>query len=69
MLLYFQSGFYVYDIDQCKWIVITEDAYSMGGPAQLFDHQMCMDMEHQTIYVYGGKIQGYALTFLSALVK
>ena len=30
----------------------------MGGPRLLFDHQMCIDMENQTIYVCGGKVQG-----------
>lgn len=54
----------MYDIDQSKWIVITEDTYSMGGPRLLFDHQMCIDMEFQTIYVFGGKVQGYVNVML-----
>ncbi|XP_067928019.1 muskelin-like isoform X2 [Watersipora subatra] len=52
-----KSSFYVYDIDQNKWIRITDDTFSMGGPRLIFDHQMCMDIENQTIYVFGGKIQ------------
>ena len=53
----FQSSFYIYDIDQNKWVRITEDTFSMGGPRLIFDHQMCIDIESQTIFVFGGKIQ------------
>lgn len=39
-----------------KWTLITEDTSAMGGPELVFDHQMCMDVEKQTIYVFGGRI-------------
>lgn len=51
-----KSDFYVYDIDTNKWTLITDDTAAMGGPKLIFDHQMCMDVEKNTIYVFGGKI-------------
>ncbi|KAF4519079.1 hypothetical protein B566_EDAN001671 [Ephemera danica] len=51
-----KSDFYVYDIERRKWTVITEDTAAVGGPQLIFDHQMCMDHEHSTIYVFGGRV-------------
>lgn len=51
-----QSDFYVYDILINKWTLITEDTAAMGGPELVFDHQMCMDVENHTLYVFGGRI-------------
>ncbi|XP_077487639.1 muskelin 1 isoform X1 [Amblyomma americanum] len=51
-----KSDFYVYDIERNKWTLITDDTAAMGGPKLIFDHQMCMDVERNTIYVFGGKI-------------
>ncbi|XP_046388437.1 muskelin [Ischnura elegans] len=51
-----KSDFYVYDIERDHWTLITEDTASMGGPQLIFDHQMCMDVEKQTIYVFGGRV-------------
>ncbi|XP_013792718.2 muskelin-like [Limulus polyphemus] len=51
-----KSDFYVYDIDTNKWTLITDNTAEMGGPQLIFDHQMCMDVEENTIYVFGGKI-------------
>lgn len=37
--------------------LITDDiAQSAGGPALIFDHQMVMDCDAQTIYVFGGRV-------------
>ena len=52
----FQSDFYVYDIDTKKWTLICDDTGSEGGPKLIFDHQMCMDPDTSTIYVFGGRI-------------
>ena len=52
----FQSDFYMYDIESGKWTLITEDTAAMGGPKLIFDHQMAMDVEKQTIYVFGGRV-------------
>ena len=52
----FQSDFYMYDIETGKWTLITEDTGAMGGPALIFDHQMVIDVEKQTLYVFGGRV-------------
>lgn len=46
----------MYDIGSGKWTLITEDTYAMGGPKLIFDHQMVMDVEGQTIFVFGGRV-------------
>lgn len=51
-----QSDFYMYDIKSGQWTLITEDTCAMGGPQLIFDHQMAMDVEQQTIYVFGGRV-------------
>lgn len=51
-----KSDFYVYDIDTKKWTLICDDTGSEGGPKLIFDHQMCMDPDTSTIYVFGGRI-------------
>lgn len=51
-----KSDFYVYDIDSDKWTLISDDTAAVGGPELIFDHQMLMDVEKQTIYIFGGRI-------------
>ncbi|CAI9718917.1 muskelin-like isoform X1 [Octopus vulgaris] len=51
-----KSDFYMYDITSGKWTLITEDTSAMGGPKLVFDHQMAMDIDEQTIYVFGGRV-------------
>ncbi|GAB6029244.1 Muskelin 1, intracellular mediator containing kelch motif [Chamberlinius hualienensis] len=51
-----KSDFYVYDIESNTWTLITDDTAAMGGPKLIFDHQMCIDVEKSTIYVFGGRI-------------
>lgn len=51
-----KSDFYVYDIESNKWTQISEDTGTMGGPPLVFDHQMSMDVEKRTIYVFGGRV-------------
>lgn len=46
----------MYDVDNAKWTLITEDTGAMGGPKLIFDHQMAMDVANQTIYVFGGRV-------------
>lgn len=53
--LIFQSDFYMYDIATKRWTLITDDTSTMGGPNLIFDHQMCLDQENRTIYVFGGQ--------------
>ena len=46
----------MYDIENNRWTLITEDTGTMGGPQLIFDHQMSMDVEKRTIYVFGGRV-------------
>lgn len=50
-----KSDFYLYDIDSSRWTLVTDDTSAMGGPSLVFDHQMCVDQETRTIYVFGGQ--------------
>lgn len=61
-----KSDFYVYDIETNRWTLITEDTGSMGGPQLIFDHQMCMDVEKRTIYVFGGRVLTPPLSVIDA---
>lgn len=51
-----KSDFYLYDIESNKWTQISEDTHAVGGPQLIFDHQMSMDVEKRTIYVFGGRV-------------
>ncbi|XP_068714480.1 muskelin-like isoform X2 [Montipora foliosa] len=51
-----KNDFYVYDITSNQWTLISEDTSTEGGPSLIFDHQMCIDVEKSTIYVFGGRI-------------
>lgn len=54
----------MYDIENNKWTLITEDTAAMGGPKLIFDHQMVIDIRQQTLYVFGGRV----LTWYAAQV-
>ena len=47
----------MYDIASRKWTLITDDTSAMGGPSLVFDHQMAIDVDRRTIYVFGGRVQ------------
>ncbi|KAL4226060.1 Muskelin 1 [Mactra antiquata] len=51
-----KSDFYMYDIENNKWTLITEDTAAMGGPKLIFDHQVVIDIEQQTLFVFGGRV-------------
>lgn len=51
-----RSEFYLFDTTTETWMEICEDTSEVGGPKLLFDHQMCLDEDTQTIYVFGGRI-------------
>ncbi|KAF6763348.1 Mei4-dependent protein 6 [Ephemerocybe angulata] len=53
------SEFYRYQtrgIDAGKWVFLSFDTASSGGPPLMFDHQMVMDTEAQILYVSGGRV-------------
>ncbi|XP_058054980.1 muskelin isoform X3 [Anopheles bellator] len=50
------SDFYLYNTVTKNWFMICSDTSQVGGPQLVFDHQMCIDVEKQTIYVFGGRI-------------
>lgn len=51
-----KSDFFVYDIESNKWTQISEDTGVVGGPQLIYDHQMSMDVEKRTIYIFGGRV-------------
>ncbi|KAJ6597980.1 Muskelin, partial [Pseudolycoriella hygida] len=50
------SDFYLYNVRTNSWLLITKDTSQVGGPFPLLDHQMCIDVAENTIYVFGGRI-------------
>ncbi|KAH8270798.1 hypothetical protein KR018_005078 [Drosophila ironensis] len=53
---YIKSDFYLYDTRARNWMQICDDTSQVGGPQLVYDHQMCMDADKRTIYIFGGKI-------------
>ncbi|XP_058830933.1 muskelin isoform X1 [Topomyia yanbarensis] len=50
------SDFYLYNTASKTWFLICNDTAQVGGPQLVYDHQMCIDGDKQTIYVFGGRI-------------
>ncbi|KAL0820599.1 hypothetical protein ABMA28_006442 [Loxostege sticticalis] len=50
------SDLYMYDITLGEWKLLCHDTAAVGGPRLVFDHQMCIDPDTQTIYVFGGRV-------------
>ncbi|CAH0695734.1 unnamed protein product [Spodoptera exigua] len=50
------SDLYMYDIASGEWSLVCSDTSVVGGPRLVFDHQMCIDADTQTIYVFGGRV-------------
>lgn len=50
-----RSDFFVYDMAAGRWTQITDDTAALGGPGLIFDHQMCIDLQKRSIYVFGGQ--------------
>ncbi|XP_053684609.1 muskelin isoform X1 [Sabethes cyaneus] len=50
------SDFYLYNTLTRTWFLICNDTAQVGGPQLVYDHQMCIDVDKQTIYVFGGRI-------------
>ncbi|KAH8299381.1 hypothetical protein KR044_000853 [Drosophila immigrans] len=53
---YIKSDFYLYDTRSRNWMQICDDTSQVGGPHLVYDHQMCIDSDKRTIYIFGGKI-------------
>ena len=53
---YIKSDFFLYDTRARTWMQICDDTSQVGGPQLMYDHQMCIDVDKRTIYVFGGKI-------------
>ncbi|XP_034476504.1 muskelin isoform X2 [Drosophila innubila] len=53
---YIKSDFYLYDTRSRNWMQICDDTSQVGGPHLVYDHQMCIDADKRTVYVFGGKI-------------
>ncbi|CAH4030331.1 unnamed protein product [Pieris brassicae] len=50
------SDLYVYSVRSAEWSLVMSDTAATGGPRLVFDHQMCMDPDTSTIYVFGGRV-------------
>ncbi|XP_052755942.1 muskelin isoform X2 [Galleria mellonella] len=50
------SDLYVYSVEEGAWSLVCADTAAVGGPRLVFDHQMCIDADTQTIYVFGGRV-------------
>ncbi|KAI8876176.1 muskelin [Backusella circina FSU 941] len=50
-----ESDFYRYYIEFDQWIKISDHTAREGGPELIFDHQVCIDAESETLYVFGGR--------------
>ncbi|KAF9547697.1 hypothetical protein CPC08DRAFT_715745 [Agrocybe pediades] len=56
---YLSSEFYRYHTGGMlagKWDFLSIDTGASGGPPLIFDHQMAMDSDAQTLYVFGGRV-------------
>lgn len=49
-----KADFYVFDISSSVWQLLSDDTASDGGPFLISNHSMCMDVEQNRIYVFGG---------------
>eukprot|EP00004_Rigifila_ramosa_P023108 TRINITY_DN6432_c0_g1_i1.p1 TRINITY_DN6432_c0_g1~~TRINITY_DN6432_c0_g1_i1.p1 ORF type:complete len:724 (-),score=148.83 TRINITY_DN6432_c0_g1_i1:62-2233(-) len=49
---------FMFDVRLGKWILISKNTKSEGGPDLIYDHQMCLDAESQNLYVFGGRVSG-----------
>nr|XP_049700727.1 muskelin isoform X2 [Helicoverpa armigera] len=50
------SDLHMFDVTTEEWSLVCHDTATMGGPRLVFDHQMCIDPDTQTIYVFGGRV-------------
>ncbi|KNC72937.1 hypothetical protein SARC_14502, partial [Sphaeroforma arctica JP610] len=44
-----QSDFYRYDVDSGQWNLLSSDTGADGGPNLVFDHQLNIDSQEQTV--------------------
>ncbi|KAI8384170.1 Muskelin N-terminus-domain-containing protein [Blakeslea trispora] len=51
----FESDFYRYYTKLNQWTKISDHTAYEGGPELIFDHQMCVDSNGKTLYVFGGR--------------
>ncbi|XP_063385695.1 muskelin [Cydia fagiglandana] len=50
------SDLYMYDVPTSQWSLVMADTAAAGGPRLVFDHQMCIDSDTRTVYVFGGRV-------------
>lgn len=51
-----KSDFFVYNVESQQWTLISDDTAADGGPPLIFDHQMCINVENNMIYLFGGRV-------------
>lgn len=53
---YIKSDFYLFDTNTRNWCLVMDDTSEENGPNLIYDHQICIDAEKRTIFVFGGKV-------------
>ncbi|KAJ3265912.1 Muskelin 1, intracellular mediator containing kelch motif [Chytriomyces hyalinus] len=49
------NDFWRYDIETARWSRISFNTQAEGGPELIYDHQMVVDPESETLFVFGGR--------------
>lgn len=49
------SDFWCWDLETKTWSLVSSDTKSDGGPDLIYDHQMIVDNDCDTIWVFGGR--------------
>jgi hypothetical protein len=50
------GDFFAFDMEAGTWETLSHDTEADGGPALIYDHQMCLDPASETIFVFGGRV-------------
>ncbi|KAJ3300279.1 Muskelin 1, intracellular mediator containing kelch motif [Borealophlyctis nickersoniae] len=53
-----ECDFWRFDVVLAKWTRISSNTAQEGGPELIYDHQMIVDSDTQTLYVFGGRAIG-----------
>ncbi|KAJ3326592.1 Muskelin 1, intracellular mediator containing kelch motif [Gonapodya sp. JEL0774] len=51
------ADFWRWDVGSREWECLSRDTVKDGGPELIYDHQMVVDPETETLFVFGGKTQ------------
>lgn len=70
------NDFFMYNLNEKKWTLISSDTSNQNGPLPISSGQMCIDVNDKIIYVFGGRteqkihpFQGNTALFYSYNIK